>query len=135
MVKLDDLEMALNFNSSGPFSDNEAYLDTESGQVIYVSDIIDEEPPADIYENEKYKLLPTKQDLDLGKSLALRFTQEVVGDLFDEVHSIFSSRGAYSRFKSLLESKGLLEQWYSYEQEQTIESLKAWCGENEVQCE
>ena len=57
-------------------------------------------------------LLPTKQELELGKSLALNFANETINDLSNEVYSIFSSKGAYSRFKTLLERKGLLEQWY-----------------------
>jgi len=134
MVKLDDLELALNFNSSGPYFDNEIYIDTESGEVIYVSDFIDEEPPSDIYENDKYIMLPTKQEFGLGKPLALEFAREKDRDLFNEVYSIFSSRGAYSRFKNLLEHKGLLEQWYNYEQEQIGKALMAWCSDNDIQC-
>jgi hypothetical protein len=134
MVNIDDLEMALDFNSSGPYSDNYAYLDTETGQIYYVSDIIDEEPPEDIDENEKYMLLPTKQELELGKSLAIKFANETDANLSNQVYSIFSSKGAYSRFKSLLESKGLLEQWYKYEQDKTREAVKDWCIANEIQC-
>ena len=134
MVNINELEMAIEFNSSGVYSDDYAYLDTESGQIYYVSDAIDEEPPDDIEENEKYLLLPTKQELELGKSLALQFVNETASDLSSVVYSIFSSRGAYSRFKSLLESKGLLEQWYTYEQNKTREALKEWCSANEIKC-
>jgi len=134
MVNIDDLEMALEFNSSGSYSDNYAYLDTETGEIYYVSDTIDEEPPEDIDENGKYLLLPTKQELELGKSLAIKFANETASFLSNEVYSIFSSKGAYSRFKSLLESKGLLEQWYKYEQDKTREAVKEWCGTNDIQC-
>lgn len=134
MVNIDDLEMALEFNSSGYLPEDCAYLDTESGEIHYVSDVIDEEIPEDIDENEKYILLPTKQELELGKSLALNFANETIIDLSNEVYSIFSSKGAYSRFKTLLERKGLLEQWYKYEQEKTREAIKEWCITNEIQC-
>ena len=133
VVKIEDLELALEFNSSGNY-DNEVYLDNESGKIIYVSDLVDEEPPIDLFENEKYALLPTKQDLDLGKSLALKFAHEKIPEHYNEVYSIFSSKGAYSRFKSLLERRGLLELWYKYEQEKSIEAIKEWCNENEIQC-
>lgn len=134
MIKLDDLELGLEFNSSGPYSDNEVYIDSETGQVIYVSDIIDEEPPSDIYENDKYIMLPTKQELGLGKPLPLEFAREQGHDFFNEVYSIFASRGAYSRFKGLLEHKGLLEQWYNYEQEHINKALMAWCSDNDIEC-
>jgi hypothetical protein len=32
---------------------------------------------------------------------------------------IFSRRGAYERFKDLLEQKGLLGEWYVFEQQRT----------------
>lgn len=79
-------------------------------------------------------LLPTRQELELGKSLAKKFANETDANLTNEVYFIFSSKGAYSRFKSLLESKGLLEQWYKYEQDKTREVVKDWCVANQIQC-
>ena len=111
MIGINDLEMALDFNSSDPFSESDIYLDTESGQLYYISDFIDEKPPADIYENKKYLQLPTKQDLDLGKPLALGFAQEHLSEQFDKVYSMFRLNGAYSRFKALLDIKGALALW------------------------
>ncbi|MBN1931551.1 MAG: hypothetical protein JW786_08095 [Desulfobacterales bacterium] len=46
---------------------------------------------------------------------------------------IFRSRGAYSRFKSLLDSAGLLDKWYEFEAEQTKSRLRQWCVENGLQ--
>lgn len=134
MVNIDALEMALEFNSSDPYSDSNAYIDTVTGEIYYESDVVDEELPEDIDDNDKYILLPTKQELELGKPVALSFVNEIASELSNEVYSIFGSKGAYSRFKALLESKGLLEQWYLYEQEKTRAAIKAWCATNEIQC-
>ncbi len=46
---------------------------------------------------------------------------------------MFRGQGAYSRFKSMLESKGLLKSWYDFEQQQEEERLREWCRDNEIQ--
>ena len=129
MIKYDDLEMALEFASSGDEFESYAYIDGESGQVYYVSDILDEEYPEDIDENEKYKLVPHKRELGLGKPLAIAFTEEYLPNNVSDIYSIFSSRGAYSAFKEVLEDRGLLEKWYEYEQEATQKALLQWSNE------
>ena len=71
--------------------------------------------------------------LDLGKSLVFQFVSEnLPGDL-DQVERIFRKRGAYSRFKDLLERRNLLEQWYNYETDETSKALRAWCQKNKIE--
>ena len=47
-------------------------------------------------------------------------------DLAD-VQDIFRRRGAYSRFKDLLDSRGLLKEWFEYEDHTGKEALRQWC--------
>jgi hypothetical protein len=56
-------------------------------------------------------------------------------DEFDRVDAIFSKRGAYSRFKDLLEEKGLLDKWYNFEDERNRNALMQWCIENDIELE
>lgn len=129
MIKYDDLEMALEFASSGEEFGNFAYIDGESGQVYYVSDVVDAVYPDDIDENEKYKLLPHKRELGLGKPLAIKFTEEYLPNEVGRIYNIFSSRGAYSAFKVVLNRHNLLEKWYEYEKEATQKTLLQWSNE------
>jgi hypothetical protein len=48
---------------------------------------------------------------------------------------IFSRRGAYRRYKDLLEQKGLLDEWYDFEQQRTRQALLDWCEENGIELE
>ena len=50
----------------------------------------------------------------------------------EKVYSIFRSRGAYSRYKDLLDDKGLLDKWYKFENERQQAALKEWCVENDI---
>lgn len=132
-VNLSDIELAIEFVSSDYSFDNQAYVNSETGEIYYSGDDVDEELPEDIYENDKYLLIPTKQDLDLGKSVALDFTTEVIPDEFNNVYSIFRARGAYSRFKSLLHSLECMEKWYAYENKAMRDAVIEWCKENSIQ--
>ena len=73
-----------------------------------------------------YKQIPHKNDLGLGKRLPLQFIAEMLPDEFETVDRILRSKGAYSRFKALMEEKGLLEAWYKYEDSRRKEVRREW---------
>lgn len=79
-----------------------------------------------IIESDDWIEMPHKKELRLNSRLAFRFTKEVMPGAVDLVYSFFHKRGAYSRFKSFLEKKELLEAWYEYEKQATITALKEW---------
>jgi len=64
-----------------------------------------DELPDDVGDSEKYLQIPDKRELDLGKPLALDFARQFLPNDFDEVRQLFSKRGAYARFKDLLDRK------------------------------
>jgi hypothetical protein len=76
--------------------------------------------------------IPHKNDLDLGISLVFEFVETHIPDAYDHVRQIFRSRGAYGRFKNLLERKGLLENWYDFERRREEETLRHWCLSNNI---
>ena len=132
MISLDDLQMALEFVSSGEMSGSSAYIDRESGDIYFVSDFSDAEYPDDIDENDRYLPVPHKRELGLGKSLALRFAEQHISDDVANVHHIFSSKGAFSKFKDLLEAKNILSTWYDFEQDETRKALINWCHDVDI---
>ena len=81
---------------------------------MQTSDDLDELPD-DVGDSEKYLQIPDKRELDLGKPLALDFARQFLPKDFDEVRQLFSKRGAYARFKDLLDRRRALDQWYDFE--------------------
>ncbi len=53
----------------------------------------------------------------------------------DLVEHIFNGRGAYGRFKALLEDSDLLQSWYDFENQREEEALREWIRENKVELE
>ncbi|USD36180.1 UPF0158 family protein [Ferrimonas sp. SCSIO 43195] len=132
-VKLSDLALAVDFSSSGLLFDSCTYLNRCSGKIVYTGDLIDdEELPDDLYDNPDYVEIPSKQDMNLGKRLVLRFAAEHLSEHVETVHNIFSRRGAYGRFKVLLDQTNMLDEWYRYEEKAVTRELLEWCLVNEI---
>ena len=130
-VKYDELADAFDFvGFGGGLMQHEAYIDRLTGTIYWVSDDADTEVPEDVGVLEQYIAVPHKNDLDLGQRLALRFVAEALPTRYDRVEEFFHHRGAYARFKDLLESEGRLEGWYEFEAKHVQEALMRWCDEN-----
>ena len=133
-VSFDDIENAFFFVSMDQQFMHNAYLCRETGEIFYTSEMGDsDEFPEDIDDPNKYITIPHKNELDLGKALVIEFSSEYLPGELDRVYSIFRRKGAFSRFKDLLASKGVLEEWYEFENERQKVALKEWCKENNIQ--
>ena len=138
MIKVNkqDLEFAMETASTDRFEIS-AYVCTVTGKVWVVGfedDLCEfDSPPDDLDENEQYIMVPTKTDLDLGRKLAIKFTEAFVPEEIENVYSYFRRAGAYGKFKVLLNFKGLLEKWYQFEAEHVEQGLIEWCDMNGIQ--
>ena len=134
VISFDDIENAFFFVSMDQQYMHNAYLCKETGEIFYTSEMGDsDELPEDIDEAEKYIAIPHKNELNLGKDLVIEFISEYLPEELDRVYSIFRRKGAYSRYKDLLGSKGALEDWYKFENERQKAALKEWCRENNIE--
>lgn len=135
-VDFGDISEAFETVSFNPQYHKEAYLCRETGRIYYCFidlDDVSDELPEDIGDGGKYIQIPHKKELDLGRNLVLRFVeQELPGDT-DYVSGTFRKAGAYSRFKDVLERKGMLERWYEYEANATEKALREWCEINSIE--
>lgn len=138
-VKLLDLVIAVEFASvDGGMGNVAVYLCRQTGRIYYDdSDIsgIDEPLPNDIEDPEKYILIPSKRDLDLGKPLVFDFVREFVPDDYDFVRNIFSRRGAYGQFKNFLARERKLDQWHAFENAALTKAIREWCADSGIDLE
>src|SRR5438105_12956328 len=130
VVKFAELVEAHDWVSGGEQLEAEAFVNRLSGEIVLVGVVENEEEPAGLGDEELCVPVPSKRELDLGKSLALQFVRERVPELSLRAQQIFARRGAYSQFKSLLDGTGLLGAWYEYEAAAVQEALREWAGEN-----
>ena len=136
MVKYDDLSAAVDFVSFAAPFEHHAFVSLDTGAVYWVSEtssIDDEDLPDDLETSDRYILIPHKNDLDLGKRLALQFAEERLAHRYASVEACFRHRGAYGRFKELLAAEECLEAWYAFEAESTERALREWCAANGIE--
>ena len=133
-VRIDELELAIEFVSASIATDNEAYVSLETGEVFYVGDVDDlEPPPSNVDDPKRYVAIPMRNELGLGKRLVLQFAEECLPEKYDEIQEIFRRKGAYARYEDLLDRIGALERWYSYENEETRKAIREWCSDNGIE--
>jgi len=134
-VTYEEISSAFEFVASGAPMEHSAYISLDTGRIYWASELasLDEELPDDLDTSDRYLVVPHKTELDLGKNLALLFAAQELPDSYERVASIFQSKGAYGRFKQLLEDNGILENWYKFEAEASDKALREWCAENDIQ--
>ncbi|MDB0543492.1 hypothetical protein LBW62_19875 [Ralstonia solanacearum] len=132
-VNYDDLSTAFDFVSAAAPMTHHAYVSLDTGRVYWTSDFgdtFDEDLPEDLETSERYLAIPHKNELDLGRSLALRFVAQKLPTCYEQVEGFFRRQGAYARFKDVLEHEGVLALWYAFEADSVEQALRQWCAEN-----
>lgn len=134
-VSFTELLDAFQFTGFGTSGENAAYVCSETRAVYVTSSEVEmeEDLPEDLETSNRYLLLPSNVDLRLGRDLALRFTEQAMPDAYDHVADIFRRKGAFGRFRQLLEHCDVLERWYRFEESETESALRRWCEENDLQ--
>lgn len=127
-VDYQELDDALMWTGGG----GEAYIDRETGRIHWagdedVLDLDEAEIPDDLEDPERFIPIPHKNELDLGKHLAMDFAARALPERYRNVQACFRGPGAYGQFKDLLADEGKLEAWYRFENEATEQALRDWC--------
>jgi hypothetical protein len=131
LVNLDELVMAYEWVSSDGPVETAAHVSRIDGSIHWQGDGVEEELPEDIEGDTRYVQAPHRRELDLGSHLALRFAAQHLSDAdYDQVRAIFGRRGAFGRFKDLLDHRGKLQLWYDYQEQALAEALREWCEES-----
>ena len=127
-MKFGDLEDAFLFVSGAAPCERTAMICTQTGQVCLRSELSGfDEISAEANDSDSWREVPHKNELGLGRELVFSYiAQRLPADL-DRVLSIFRRRGAYSNFKGLLEERGILEEWYEFENDRQKEAILEWC--------
>jgi hypothetical protein len=137
MVKFafSDIEDAFMYVGSAMYGMNAAVLCKDTGKILYRSEMtgIDEIAEEDDLDWDHCVEVPHKNDLGLGRTLVFEFVAEYLPDDYSQVRQMFRRRGAYARYKALLERRGLLQAWYDVENSREEQAFRRWCRENRIE--
>ncbi len=129
-----DIDTAFEHVNSSIDEDVIIILRKDTGEMLIRS----EENNNDVVELEKeigselLVYIPKTNDLDLGKQLVFNFASEKLSNAYGTVRGMFHHRGAYRKFKELLERKGKINEWHEYRLQKQEDALRAWCEENGI---
>lgn len=135
MATLEEIQDAYFFVNSDSYGMHRALLCIDSGRIYYQSEMggfDEEELDEENFDCEKFIEIPHKDEIGLGETLVMEFVQDMMPEDLGRVQRIFCDRGAYRRFKDLLEFRGLLQSWYDFESKREEEALRRWVAENEI---
>lgn len=110
-VELSELEHALLW-SSDEMEESWAVVSRRDGHIYFRGPYADDEleaPPDDVDDPRFHARVPSKRDLDLGRPLALDFARSCGPEVYDTVCDYFRRKGAFRRFRALIDAKGLTD--------------------------
>jgi hypothetical protein len=133
-----EILLAFEFVGSSGAGEHQAILCRRTGKIYWRSEFSDLDDfndvlPDDVEDDEKYIAIPGRQELGLGKPLALDFAREFLPNDFDEVRFMFSKRGAYRKFRALLTRRNAVDRWHDFESKTTEQALYEWCELNSIE--
>ncbi len=137
-VNAEELRTTFEFVSFGAPLEHSAYTCVDTGK-IYCHSLSaglkeEEDLPEDLETSDRYIAVPHKNDLGLGRRRVLAFVDQELSDGIRCYRCrFFRRRGAYGRFKALLQARGMLDNRYEFENRAMEEALLAWCEENGIQ--
>ena len=131
-IALDDVFAALDWAGEAG-SDRMAFICRESGRILRTTDRDFDESgtstgdlPDNLDDPQRYAIVPSHRDLQLGKRLAVRFAQAHAPAVIEDVHTCFASAGARERFDALMEGAGQLAAWRRHESDAVETALRSW---------
>jgi hypothetical protein len=130
-ISFKDLLDTSTFLSTDSNEEVQAYLHKPTGAIYWYAPLHDFDPlPVDLdpaNPSDDYLMLPNRRELGLGNQIVFDFVAKHLPHDVETVSAMFRQRGAYRRFKDVLERNHLLEQWHGFEEQAQAEALKAWC--------
>lgn len=128
------------YESFAGISDYEAtvFVNIEKEKIVlwYAEGLVDDEEHERVeceLTQGKWMELPKKQELNLGVKLVFRFANAYFSeDDIQKVSRIFSRKGAYQKWRSFLESKDMVQEWYRFRDEEQDKALKRWLTDMKI---
>jgi len=84
---------------------------------------------------DDYLSLPEKYDFNEYRIIEKFIARVMVAKQSEMLFQSINGKGAFRRFKMVLEKLGLVDEWYKYRGQKLREFVKFWCRENKIDFE
>lgn len=133
--------------------ESSAYLDRKTGDVIVFQeeelDAAEDQEPIEEYpewqrdtikkarefidREEDFLSLPTKYDIDEYKIMEDFCRAVEDGDICEDLCNSIHGKGAFSRFRNVIERYKMEDEWYKYRDGAIRQIATDWCKANDIQ--
>lgn len=135
-VKLQDVIDGIDMVSE----DSTCYLDRETGEVLFISEIADNDYDDDILElleegSDRFIEFPSQWDRNDYQTMVDFIESLPQGKEQNLLAISINGSGAFRRFKYTASELGLLDDWYRFLNNAHRELAIEWCEDNEIEYE
>ena len=135
-VKLQDVIDGIDMVSE----DSTCYLDRETGDVLFISEIADNDYDDDILEllkegSDRFIEFPSQWDRNDYQTMVDFIESLPQGKEQNLLAISINGSGAFRRFKYTASELGLLDDWYRFLNNAHRELAIEWCEDNEIEYE
>jgi hypothetical protein len=133
MISFRTVRDAFAFVSGAPYGAAAAFIDVETGRVVFHSETGGFDAlPGDIGNEHKYLPVPHREDLALGRALAVDYVSTHLPDAVGKVDDIFKRSGADVSFKQFLAYRSRLDEWRAFSTDRETTALLKWCRDHRL---
>ena len=114
------------------------FLDLETGKSVLLADELSTGMDNEGLENEiednpeRFLRLPTKFEIH-EYNIMEEFIQTLKGEDADKLEQVIQGRGAFRRFKDMVNRRGITKQWYDFQADYYRNLAIAWCQEHGIE--
>ncbi len=113
--------------------DWQQYYNRETGEFVsFHPDFNEDNIDPEDFEADEYVSLPSQRDLNEYDIMA-EFADAVQNPHHRELLAVaLNGRGAFRRFKDVVNHAGIDEMWYAYRGKAFLKLAREWCEENDI---
>ena len=127
-VKLSEIIDAIDFTDDS----TSYYLDMKTGEIVMINDMIMDrsecEALSDQLDEHGCYELPDQHEIDDYGTME-RFIATLTSQAAGRLSRAISGRGAFRRFKDMVQEMGIEDQWYAFEEDAHRKLAIRWCEE------
>ena len=115
--------------------DTHLFYNLETGEFDFYGDYMElDDRDSKKFEDDVWIAAPSQRDLGEYDIMA-EFADSITDSHANELLCVaLEGKGAFRRFKDVLHSTGLADEWYSFKHNAYVKIARNWCEENDIEC-
>ena len=116
-------------------SESHVFFNTRTGDLVYLDECFATQEELESYQyDETHISLPSHYDIH-EYDIMRRFILTIDDETYSHIADLIRGKGAFRRFKSVINRLGIAENWYAYKMDVLHKIAIEWCHTNSIDYE